>query len=246
MRLVRLVAIITLLSTAGSAQTPVRFIVSFLAATQSDSPVRVLAVERRTGASSPVVTVENVSPKPVKAVRVALAIVVPRGCSLEEHPAMIVVSNSGPDSLDYSNSEIAPQQRAVLRGVDLVGAVFGSVAQLKSRYLQVQLGVIAVQVVDGTSWRWRDQAEQRLPDVFSPEQLQADSAECSHWPWIPNALDNVQGKVTIGWADAGKDGLQVDTESEWHPKPDPPSRVLPTRYSVSCETMETGAYCELP
>jgi hypothetical protein len=246
MRLLSLVAITVAFSAVGSAQTPVKSVVSFLAVTQSDSPVRVLGVERPTGASSPMVTVENASPKPVKAVRVALAIVAPRGCSPEKHPAVIVVSNSGPDSLDYSNGEIAPQQRAVLRGVDIVGSAFGAAAQLKSRYLQVQLGVVAVQFADGTSWRWRDQPEQRTPDVFSPEQLEADSGECSQWPWIPNALDNVQGKVTIGWAGAGQNGLHVDSESERHPKPDPASRVLPTRYSVSCETKETGAYCELP
>jgi hypothetical protein len=126
-----------------------------------------------------------------------------------------------------------------------VGSTAGSAAQLKSRYLQVQLGVIAVQFVDGTSWR-RTHAEQKLPDVFSPEQLEGDAGECSQWPWIPNALENVQGKLTLGWAGAGQNGLVVDDESEWHPKPDPPSRVLPTRYSVSCGTRETGAYCELP
>lgn len=245
MRLISLVAIITLLSKPGSAQTPVRFMVSFVAATQSDSPVRVLGVERRSGTSSPMVTVENVSPKPVNAVTVALAIAAPRGCSPEQHPVSIDVIDSGPDSLHYSSSEIEPQQRAVLRGVDIVGSTAGYAAQFKSRYLQVQLGVIAVQFADGTSWR-RNRAEQKLPDVFSPKQLEADASECPQWTWIPNALENVQGKLTLGWAGAGQNGLRVDDESEWHPKPDPPSRVLPTRYSVSCETREIGAYCELP
>lgn len=240
-RFLNLAGVVFALSTLGFSQTPVKFRISFVVVPQSDSPVKIIGIERRTGATSPVATVENGSSKPVKAVTVMLAVAAPKGCSPEEHQPVMVISNSGPDSFDYSAQEIAPQQRAVLRGVDIIASAAGHAPALKSRYLQVQLGVSKVVFTDGTSWTASTNGQ-----VFSLANLQADAANCSDWPWIPAAFDNFQGKMMIGHASTGKQGTHVDTEAEWHPQPAPPSRQLPTRYSVDCETRDTAIYCELP
>ena len=220
------------------SDSPVRFMLSFVAVAQPEAPVRVLGIERRTGALSPFVTVENVSAKTVKALTVGLAIAAPEGCSPAKHAPVFVTSNSGPDSLVYSKAEIASQQRVVLRAVDMVSSAASTVLEIESRYVQIQLGVTSVQFVDGTTWQRTSSSQ----EPFAPEILNSDSANCAKWPWIPSALDSLRRGLKVKREGNGR----VDTDTEWNPKPFPPTRPFATRYSVTCEASEASAICDVP
>jgi hypothetical protein len=167
-----------------------------------------------------VVRIENASSKTVVAVLVLTAIAAPEGCSrIAQRPFFIQESDGRKDSLDAS-LEIPPHSAARLRSTGLYSRA-SSVRTMKSRYLQIQLGVARVKFKDGTSWT---SVEFEKSNVFDPALLQVDSAKCAYWPWIDGMLDNVQ---------------QVHVSAA--PQDFAPAQAA--RYTFFCEVKGNTAFC---
>lgn len=197
-RLFLLLALILSCSRLSFAQE-VTLRVHTIAATGQDSPVRVVQLILRPNppdSYSPATTgvmVHNFSNKKVVSARIESWLRAPSGCTAQ--PASFSGGGGGPESV-----YLEPGAEALLWSfpTDPHIAVSAGV-WTRSTFIQVQVGVGAVNFADGTSWHLTNDK------ALYPGQLDPDSESCRDWAWPQNLNSASMGQ----WNDLGNRPLRA-------------------------------------
>jgi hypothetical protein len=192
-----------------------------LAAARQDAPVRVIRLVLWPDRAQPFnpnivsVVLQNDSTKRVASIDLASETAAPEGCVPHPHRQSFS-TGSGPYPVDVAPGE----EVQVLTGVAAPTHAVSTSLWVKSRYVQVQVGVARVDFVDGSSWkRWEQQKEKHEGPIFDLSQLQFDSYNCTTWRWSER-LD----PLILEWNDPRS--LRLRTIS-WAAQTPPGSPALP-------------------
>jgi hypothetical protein len=180
-RLFLLLALILSISRISFAQE-LTLRVHTIAATGQDSPVRVVQLmlwPNPPDSYSPAVIgvmVHNFSDKKVASVSVVYWLRAPSGCAAQS--ASFSGGTGGLESV-----YLEPSAEARLWAFPNPHTAVSTGVWVRSAFVQVQIGVGAVDFFDGTSWRLTNNK------ALDPGQLESDSESCRDWAW-PQNLDS--------------------------------------------------------
>jgi len=212
---------------AGATSESSMFHIFVYAPAQEGSPLRIMSLQYDEGGFIRL-TLLNSSDKSIAKAAIAAAEVAPAGCSAEPRTRLHVGGSVEPLPIPPHGTVVAsPRGYAP----SFQAPVFITNAQrLGSASVHVQIVVIEVDFVDGTSWR----SEERLPRTpFDPALAAADAGKCPDAEAVAKALSTVDGfefnrrieKPTTG----GKEGTSS-----------------PPHLFFSCSIEGTKAVCPTP
>jgi hypothetical protein len=191
-RLLLLLTLILGISRLSFAQE-VTLRIHTIAATGQDSPVRVVQLilwPNPPDSYSPAVIgvmVHNFSDKKVVSARVEYWLRAPSGCAAQS--ASFSGGGGGPESV-----YLGPGAEARLWAFPANPNIAVSTGVwVRSAFVQVQIGIGAVDFADGTSWRLTNNK------ALDPGQLESDSESCRDWAWPQNLDSASMGR----WDDPG-------------------------------------------
>jgi hypothetical protein len=176
---------LALLPLLGASPSPAIFRVFVYAPAQQDSPLHIAGLQYDEGGFIRL-TLLNTSDKAISKAAIAAAEVAPAGCGVEPKTRLYVGGSVEALPIPPHGTVVTPP-----RGYapSFHTPVFVTNAkQLRAASVHVQIVVMEVDFVDGTSWR----SEERLPRTpFDPALAAADAGKCPDAEAVAKALTRV-------------------------------------------------------
>jgi hypothetical protein len=217
-RLVVLAVSVIGLAVGYPAQPEPTIGISVYAASQPDAPLQVQGFQET---SKPYlhmkIVVRNVTDKPITAFQLAAAM--RTDCSVNpDNPTSYLGLRFEPNGVAPHST--AESKESLVNLAPLV--VLAGEKDAKAGYLHVQVGVIEVRFVDGTSWKNKFSDASGL---FDPPLLQSDFRRCADWPTPASVLEQFKKRGVTASPSSGS------------------IQMRPNGYFVTCTIKENTASC---